>query len=84
MIRIPRTPLAATGVAALALLAACGSEPKKLNPTPDGVSYTYEDGDDLQKVTNKATGFCAERGKTAKLKTLGKSGDRTVAIFDCV
>lgn len=79
-----RTLPLACAAGLLATLAACSSAPQKINPTPDGVSYTYEDGDDLPKVTDKATNFCAEHGKTAKLKSVGASGDQKVAIFDCV
>ncbi len=80
----PRSIRTALGVLVLVTLAASGSEPKKLNPTPEGVSYTYTDEDDLKKVTDKAMNSCSEHGKIAKLKTISNSGDEKVAIFDCV
>lgn len=79
-----KTITTAAAVVALGLLAACSADPKKLNPTPAGVSYSYEDTDDLNKVTDKATHFCAERGSTAKLRNISKNGDEKIAMFDCV
>jgi putative hemolysin len=67
----------------LATLAACSSAPKKLNATPDGVAYTYEDDEDLNAVTNKAAKYCAEHGGTARLKNISRNGDEKVAMFDC-
>ena len=76
-------PLALTAAAALGLLAACGSAPQKLNPTPEGVSYSYDDGDDLPKVTNQAMAYCQSIGKTAKLQNISHSDGKSIAIFDC-
>jgi hypothetical protein len=81
---IRHAPLAMLGtVAALGLLAGCGSSPQKLNPTPDGVSYSYDDGDDLPKVTNQAMAYCQSIGKTAKLQNVSQSDGKSIAIFDC-
>ncbi len=70
-------------VVLLGALAACGSDPKKLNPTADGISYTYSDGDDLGKVTDKAEHYCSGFSKTAKLKNISKNDGSQVAIFEC-
>ena len=69
--------------AAFGLLAACSSTPQKLNPTPDGVSYTYDDSDDLAKVTNQAMAYCQSIGKTAKLQNVSETDGKSIAIFDC-
>jgi putative hemolysin len=70
-------------LALLGTLAACGSAPQKLNPTPEGVSYSFDDGDDLGKVTNQAMAYCQGIGKTAKLKNVSQADGKSIAIFDC-
>ncbi|WP_028081845.1 hypothetical protein [Solimonas soli] len=78
-----RSPAVALTAAALGLLAACSSAPQKLNPTPEGISYSFDDGDDLPKVTNRAMAYCQSIGKTAKLQNVSQTDGKSIAIFDC-
>ncbi|MDT0498748.1 hypothetical protein RM530_15470 [Algiphilus sp. W345] len=70
-------------LAPMLLLSACGSEPTKLNPTPDSVTFTYEDNS-LSAVTQNAMEYCSGLGKSAKMRNVNEVDDEKVAIFDCV
>lgn len=70
-------------ISSILMLSACGSEPAKVNPTPDSVTFTYED-QELGSVTQKAMEYCSTLGKSAKMRNVNQVEDEKVAIFDCV
>jgi hypothetical protein len=67
----------------IGLLAGCSSQPKLVNPGPYSVTYQYE-GDQLQKVTDKAASYCSSVGRAAHLRNVAEVGGQNVAIYDCV
>lgn len=78
-----RRMLGGAAVGAMVLVAGCGAEPKKLNATPNSVTYSYED-EELATITQAAMTYCTELGKSAKMRSVDEVDDDKVAIFDCV
>lgn len=76
--------LRSLALCALLPLSACGSDPAVLTNNIEGVSYTFDGGDEqLKKVTEMAMMECQRFGRIAVLKNTSELEDDHVANFAC-
>ena len=68
----------------LAPLAACGAVPsvEAVRATPDEVTFAYSDGG-ADTAARQAALYCANLGRSARLREVTRDGDHSIARFSC-
>ena len=68
----------------LAPLAACSAVPtvKAVRATPDEVTFAYGDGG-ADAAARQAALYCANLGRSARLREVTRDGDRSIIRFAC-
>jgi hypothetical protein len=68
----------------LAPLGACGAVPplEAVRATPDEVTFAYGDGA-ADDAARQAALYCANLGRSARLRQVTREGDRNVSRFAC-
>jgi len=65
-------------------LAACGAppSPEAVRVTPDAVTFAYGDGG-AGDAARQAALYCANLGRTARLRSVTQEGGRSLTRFAC-
>jgi hypothetical protein len=63
-------------------LAACAREPRIVGAAPPGVSYRFQ-GDNIADPNQRASQYCQQWGRQARLQTIEHSGNDKIAVYEC-
>jgi hypothetical protein len=63
-------------------LAACAHEPRVVGAAPPGVSYRFQ-GDNIAEPNQRASQYCQQWGRLARLQNVEHSGSDKVAVYEC-